>query len=216
ENGARIGVLPRYAEGREIRWFDIEPGMVFHVMNAFEDGDDIVLDACRSAQTTMLQEASDPEKDFARPYRWRLNLVTGAVTEGAFSATRCEFPRINESRLGRNYRYCWASRFADSPLPLFDAFVRFDRDTGREQVYELGPDSYMGEAVFAPRVDAQAEDDGWVIGFVRDEGRGVSECWIMDASDYSCGPVARITIPVRVPYGFHTGWVAADQLAHPR
>lgn len=216
ENGARIGVLSRHAEGSEIRWFDIEPGMVFHVMNAYEQGEEIVLDACRSAHTTMLQKDADPEKDFAFPYQWRLNLKTGEVKEGRFSNVWCEFPRINEAYQGRQYRYCWASRFANSPLPLFDAFIRFDRETGEEQIYELGPDRYMGEAVFAPDPNGTREDDGWVIGFVRDEAKAVSECLIMDASDYSKGPIATITMPVRVPYGFHTGWVGSETLAEQR
>lgn len=213
ENGARIGVLPRHGDGKDIRWFSVSPGMVFHVMNAFEEGDEVVLDACRSDHTTMLQQAAEPDKDQAYPYRWRLNLKTGEVTEGRFSEVRCEFPRINESRMGRPYRYCWASRFANSPLPLFDAFVKFDRELGTEQIYPLGPDRFMGEAIFAPRPGAVAEDDGWVIGYVRDEAQAVSECWILDARDISRGPIARISLPVRVPYGFHAGWVSGHQLA---
>ena len=216
DNGARIGVLPRHGDGSDIRWYDVSPGMVFHVMNAYEEGDEIVLDACRSEQTTMLQEDADPEKDYAYPYRWRLNLKTGDVTEGRFSDIRCEFPRINESKQGRPYRYCWASRFAGSPLPLFDAFVKFDRETGGEQIFELGPDRYMGEAIFAPRPGAEQEDDGWVIGYVRDEAGETSECWIMDAADITKGPIAKITMPVRVPYGFHTGWVDEAVIATQR
>ena len=45
--GARIGVLARHAPGAEIRWFNISPCFVFHVLNAFEDGDSVVLRACR-------------------------------------------------------------------------------------------------------------------------------------------------------------------------
>lgn len=216
ENGARIGILPRHGEGNDIQWFTVEPGMVFHTMNAYEDGDEIVLDACRSLQTTMLQQDSDPDKDFAFPHQWRLNLKTGSVTEQRFSQIKCEFPNINSAYVGKKYRYCWASRFANSHLPLFDAFVKFDRQTGEEFVYELGPDRYMGEAIFAPRQGGATEDDGWVIGFVRDEAKGISECLIMDAADYSKGPVAKITMPVRVPYGFHAGWVGADWLANQK
>ncbi|MCG8670739.1 MAG: carotenoid oxygenase family protein [Pseudomonadales bacterium] len=216
DNGARIGVLPRHADGSEVAWFDVEPGMVFHSMNAYEDGDEIVLDACRSIQTTMLQEDSDPDLDYAFPHQWRLNLKTGEVKETKFSEISCEFPRINENYQGRQYRYCWASRFARTPQPLFNAFVKFDRETGEEWVYELGEGRYMGEAVFAPKEGSDKEDDGWVIGFVRDENKEVSECVIMDASDYTKGPVAVITMPTRVPYGFHAGWVGGAQLAQQR
>ena len=65
-------------------------------------------------------------------------------------------------RIDRSYRYCWASRLADSSLQLFDAFVKFDRAQGTEQVYPLGADKFMGEAIFAPRPGGKQEDDGWV------------------------------------------------------
>src|SRR5207237_8339901 len=45
--GARIGVLERGAPGSTIRWFDVEPCYVFHPLNAFDDGDRVVIDVAR-------------------------------------------------------------------------------------------------------------------------------------------------------------------------
>ncbi|MFT5580178.1 MAG: carotenoid cleavage dioxygenase-like enzyme, partial [Paraglaciecola psychrophila] len=69
---------------------------------------------------------------------------------------------------------------------------------------------YGGEAVFAPRIGAQTEDDGYLVSFVHDEKTDQSECLIIDAQDIAAGPVATIIMPFRVPYGFHAGWVAAS------
>ena len=220
-NGARIGLLDRQQDTHPIQWFDINPGMVFHVMNAYEEGDEVIVEACRSNKTTMLQERMNPEEELAFPHQWRLNLVTGEVKEQRISKTWCEFPRINENKLGRKYRFCWASRFAGTDTPLFDALVRFDRKTNTETVYELGAGRYVGEAVFAPKInpttkEVAAEDSGWIIGFVWDENKQQSECIIMDAQDYTKGPIATLKMPVRVPYGFHTGWVGADLLSKQR
>jgi carotenoid cleavage dioxygenase-like enzyme len=45
--GARIGVLRRDDPHGPVRWFDVEPCYVFHVANAHDDGDDIVLGVVR-------------------------------------------------------------------------------------------------------------------------------------------------------------------------
>lgn len=44
---ARIGVMPRDGDNADVRWFDIEPCYVFHPMNAYDDGNTIVLDVVR-------------------------------------------------------------------------------------------------------------------------------------------------------------------------
>ena len=45
--GARIGVLPLGADGAEVQWAEIEPCYVFHGVNAFRQGSDVVVDVCR-------------------------------------------------------------------------------------------------------------------------------------------------------------------------
>ena len=44
---ARLGVMPRTGTDADVRWYDVEPGYVFHPMNSYEDGDTIVLDVAR-------------------------------------------------------------------------------------------------------------------------------------------------------------------------
>ena len=63
--------------------------------------------------------------------------------------------------------------------------------------------------MFAPRVNASSEDDGYLISFIHDESNNQSECVILDAKNVDAGPVTRIIMPFRVPYGFHSGWVAS-------
>ena len=46
KTGTRIGVLPRDTLGHETKWFDIKPCFVFHVLNAFEVGDEVHLYVC--------------------------------------------------------------------------------------------------------------------------------------------------------------------------
>jgi carotenoid cleavage dioxygenase-like enzyme len=45
--GTRLGVMPRSGGNADVRWFDTDPCYVFHPMNAYDDGDAIVLDVAR-------------------------------------------------------------------------------------------------------------------------------------------------------------------------
>ena len=64
-----------------------------------------------------------------------------------------------------------------------------------------------GEGVFAPAGPAAGEDEGWVLGYVYDAARDGSELVIIDASDFPREPVATVSLPQRVPFGFHGSWI---------
>ncbi|KAL6008031.1 hypothetical protein ACLOJK_033537 [Asimina triloba] len=46
ESYARIGVMPRYGNADSIQWFDLEPHCTFHILNCFEDGNEVVVRGC--------------------------------------------------------------------------------------------------------------------------------------------------------------------------
>ena len=44
---SRFGVMPKVGTSADVQWFDIDPAFVFHVMNAYEQGDEVILDVAR-------------------------------------------------------------------------------------------------------------------------------------------------------------------------
>ena len=149
-----------------------------------------------------------------QPYlhEWRFNLVTGAVRERALDDVMTEFPRMNNAHLGRETRYSYNPHIAEQPTLLFDGFVKYDTTAGSSTADGYGDGRFGGETVFALRTGATAEDDGYVLTFVTEAGTGASEAIIVDAQRVEDGPVARITIPQRVPIGYHAWWVGASDL----
>lgn len=219
DNGARIGVIPRHGKADEMRWFDIDISFVFHTVNAFEDGDEVVLEACRSPKTNVIGAASETESDAGDTpylYEWRLNMKTGEVKERFLDQEYgCEFPRINDNYAGLKHRYAYCARIPKTPVSggMFDGLIKYDRATDTAEHIEFGPGRSGGEAIFAPRAGGTDEDDGWVVCFVWDENTQRSECVVVDARDFAAGPVARVIMPGRVPFGFHAAWVSADGIA---
>lgn len=220
----RFAVVPRrgLAPGEQPRWFEAAPTYVLHWINAYEQGDEIVLDGYFQ-QTPMpkLHPADDPYGPLkklvdvhslqARPHRWRLNLVTGACREERLFEDISEFPSINYAKPGRPYRYSW-SMTSPPGWFVFDGVVRLDLETGAQQRFQYGAGVYASEAPMAPRPGATAEDDGYLMTFVGDVTRDTSECHIFDAAHVDAGPMTRIALPARMSSGTHACWAPASAL----
>lgn len=232
EAGAAIGVLPREGNSRQIRWFPIDPCYVLHAANAYEDGVELVVEACRSKignfPTRDGVRLGTEQERIERLHSWRLNLETGVVSESGVGEHGIDFTRIDDRKLGRRHRFVYATRstppdgavhpnlraFAQKlgTSLLFDGINQYDRRQGSCVTHALGPGRYCsGEAVFAPRPGGTEDNDGWVIAFVHDENEARSECVILDAQNLAGPAVARLLMPARVPYGFHAAWVPVGQ-----
>ena len=223
EKPTRIGVLPRYASGSEVRWFEAEACFMYHTINAWEEagGTRIVLLGCRIADPLARgDEPSIPRIGHLRLeprlHRWTLDLERGTVKEEQLDDLLCEFPRMDNRRLGRRTRYSYHQCFAPASTLLFEGVVKYDVESGARTVHAWPEGSYGGETVFAPRAGGSEEDDGWLITFVVDEHSGASELHVLDARHMEAGPVARVLIPRRVPTGYHAWWVSAEELAGQR
>jgi len=207
---SRFGILPRHGENSQIRWFESPPCFIFHTLNAYEQGDEVVLIACRMNSTNVLVSGDQfryPDADIPCLHRWRFNLSTGAVHEERLDDVPGEFPRINENLGGRKTQYGYVAKQALGPVPLFEGVIKYDFHSGKSQTHKYGQGRYGGEVVFAPRPGGTAEDDGWLVTFVHDEGTGTSELLLLDAQQVTDEPVAQVLIPQRVPYGFHGAWL---------
>ena len=63
-----------------------------------------------------------------------------------------------------------------------------------------------------PAAPGAAEDEGWVVAYVYDAARDGSDLVILDAADFGGHPVATVSLPQRVPFGFHGNWIPDAEL----
>jgi len=219
ERGTRIGVMPRHGRSEDVRWFETDPCYVFHPLNAYDDGDQVVLDVHRYEQLLFMspKAAREPEwrdSQVARLHRFRLDLAGGSVRSDALDDHEGEFPRVDERLVGRKHRFGYFAAVGPEGnptlLPEFTSVAKIDLERGsRVEVRPHGAGNGCGEPVFVPRTAGAAEDDGWVMYLAYDHERNASELVLLDARDFRGEPVARVRLPHRVPYGFHGNWVAA-------
>ncbi len=209
QHGARIGVLPRDGGNDDVTWFELDPFFVFHFLNGHDDGDTVVVDACRAPRMPTAF-GDDVLTEPAQPmlHRWAIDLATGTLTETQLDDRPGDFPRVNMATSGSSNRYGYLAHGPwDTDLVQFNAVVKYDLETGGSEVHHYGTDVEAGEAVFAPDPEGSAEDDGWLLNFVFDRATETSELVIVDARDVTGEPVARVRMPRRVPFGFHGNWM---------
>jgi carotenoid cleavage dioxygenase len=205
--GARIGIMPLGGPVENIRWVEIEPCYVFHELNAFRNGDDVVIDVCRH------ERMMDGERFGAAPlelHRWRVD--TGgqslAWRDEVIEDRMMEFPVHDRRITGRPHRYGWFAKFSDHPDTINPTgILRRDYQSGRIDEWDSGPNRHPGEPFFVP--GGEGEGEGWLITYVYDHAMDSTRLVILDATNVGRGPVAEIEIPRRVPHGFHGVWVPA-------
>ncbi len=219
---SRFALVPRHGTTDDIRWFEASPTFVLHWTNAFEDGDEVVLDGfyqhnptARGADRFGGQHKGFETLDMnvlqARHHRWRFNLVTGETREESLSDRCLEFPMINGRHWGRPYNYAYVARCAQG-LFAFDGLVKQNMSTGAEELLEFDDGVFVSETVMAPRDGSTAEDDGYLVTFTSDIINDESHCWVIDAANVSDGPIAKIQLPERISSGTHSTWVPAGDL----
>nr|UOL49148.1 carotenoid cleavage dioxygenase 4 [Chelidonium majus] len=216
---SRIGVIPRYAKDEsDMKWFDVPGFNIIHAVNAWDEGEDeIVLIAPNILSVEHTLERM--ELIHALMEKVRINLRTGMVSRHPVSARNLDFGVINQNFTGKKNRFVYAG--IGDPMPKISGVVKLDVGDEHEQndctvgCRMFGSGCYGGEPFYVAKepenLDAD-EDDGYVVTYVHDENLGESKFLVMDAKSPTLDVVAAVTLPGRVPYGFHGIFVRESEL----
>lgn len=233
ERESWLGVMPRYGDVSQVRWFEGPKGVFcFHMMNAWEDDQGrIHFDQCLSDSNPFpfIREASGiniPQWELGgRLTRWTVDYHAQAsqIAESVIGPPG-DFPIIPAARQGRPYSHAWMLTmnpemqgppvFAGPVGAMFNMLLRLDMTGGPPQAFALDPAMCFNEPVHVP--SREAGHEGWLVTVV-DRQTGPEDfkhqCWIFNAGDVAAGPVAKIGIPRRLRPQIHGWWVSAEQLA---
>ncbi|MTD55612.1 carotenoid oxygenase family protein [Amycolatopsis pithecellobii] len=215
----RWGVLPRgFDDNTPVTWFETSvAGTVWHVINAWErtgadESEEIVLYGPVFASYPSSVPIHTPLEPAADVKTWTLNLGTGTVTdERLLNDHGYERPSMNLEFTGRENRYAYLlDEHGDGYMGV--GVCKYDLLDEREAAYLHYGGMYGGEALFVPRKDATAEDDGYLVDLLMAEDH--AELVIVDAKDMH--ELARLRLPQRVPFGVHGCWIGTKEVEEIR
>jgi carotenoid cleavage dioxygenase-like enzyme len=212
EKGARF-LLMEKRSGR-VAAFQAEAFFAFHHVNAFEQGDDVVVDVAAYRDDgiidkLLLDELVRPDGGRipqAELRRYRLPQGKSSAEYEVLGDAALELPRIHYRRFnGCDYRFAYGMGIReDRPDDFLDQLVKVDVRERRARVwFEDG--CYPGEPVFIPAPGAAGEDDGVVLSVVLDANRSASFLLILAAGSFE--EVGRAEVPHHIPFGLHGQFV---------
>lgn len=205
DSGAYAGQPPRILPAPE--------GFVFHHLNAWEEGETVVVESIYYNDFPSIGPGQDFRAvDFDQIpegllKRCTLDLVSGSVSSEPLSARCCEFAMVNPRQVGLRARQAWMAvaerETGNDPL---QAIQKLDLESGESRVWSAAPRGFVSEPLMVPRPGATADDDGWVLSVVWNGARCASDLVILDAA--SMAEVAVVELPLALPHGLHGSFVA--------
>lgn len=119
----RFALVPRRGPAEGIRWFDAAPTYVQHWVNAYEEGDEVILDGYfqedplpkpiegMPSGLANMMAIVDFNRVGCRLHRWRFNLADGTTREERLDGRALEFGTYNQRYAGKKYRYAYSCTF---------------------------------------------------------------------------------------------------------
>lgn len=210
ERGTPFYVMNRHT-GELVGRFDADPFFAFHHINAFEQGNELVLDInayddASIVQTYYLNRLADTavQLPFGQFRRYRLPLNGRSRPTYELISDACiELPRFDYGRYNTraDYRYTYAvSINPQQRQGFYNQLVKIDIHTGQSHTW-YAPDCYPGEPIFVGNPQRTTEDDGVILSVVLDAHNGRSFLLILDAHTFT--ERARAEIPHPILFGYH-------------
>jgi carotenoid cleavage dioxygenase-like enzyme len=222
------GFVPRAGDGSDVRWFKGPASVVMHTINAFDEGDKVIVDAPISDGNPFpffpQIDGAPWSPPLARHTLRRLEFNLASAGDGYVERILdptdvVDLARIDDRYLSLPYRYVYSSM--SDPSQLFDtaragpnrvvnSYFRYDLSTGEWRKFFAGDVHNLQEVTFIPRSASAAEGDGWLIGTASNYAELRTELVIVDASEMQ--ELARVILPFRMTPQVHARWYGNTEL----
>jgi carotenoid cleavage dioxygenase len=225
-----VGIMPRDGGVKDLRWFKAPGRGVGHMLNAFSDGDRVVVDTFVSERNQFPFVPNADGAPFDRRAgtplltRWTFDLSSNAegFEEETIFPDFMEMPRTDDRYQMSPYRWGFCAVIdparptatAGTLGPGWNTLVRVDMAGRTLERWWVGEGAAVQEPQFVPRRADAPEGDGWILCVVTRFAAGAysSELVILDAQHLAEGPVATVRLPMRLRGAIHGNWVGREKI----
>jgi carotenoid cleavage dioxygenase len=237
--GARIGLLHKQAhDDKNIAWFNVKPGVVLHIANAYEENDSnnrkkVVVQVLRSEPNESKAYIENYASSFL--YQYELDLPSGSAEEFFLNPNEVvEFPAVREDHTGKPTEAIYCINVASIGGPLethcqpktginIDGITKFDGKGTVVGRYTVPNSRWF--VVSEPTVVAKTSGTNgeYVLLIITNVPPGnwrdihdeqlKSKLLILDGDQLDQGPVWSCELPHHVPYGLHSLYVPWENIA---
>ncbi len=215
ERGSELLVLDRES-GAEVCRVPAGSGYVLHQVNAFEDGDRLVVDLLELEEPVYPDYLPLPDlfADVApaHPVRRVIDLGTGKILERREvpCALAADFPALDPRRWELPADRFWMLAISATGRPgrkFLDRLAAVDFGRGEiADAWQAPAGRYLGgEPIFAP--DPERAESGWILCQELDPAARRAAFLVFDAHDLAAGPLARLPLEGALPPLFHACFV---------
>jgi carotenoid cleavage dioxygenase-like enzyme len=207
--GSAFWIIDRQT-GQVVRRLESDPFFAFHHVNAFERGDEIVLDIDAYPDASILKayyldSLANPttELPFGNLRRYRLPLKGKRADYEIISPSCLELANFDYARfnMSGDYRFVYAASIdPDHRQGFYNQVLKVDLQTRQEWTWKQ-PECYPGEPIFVGRPGRTDEDDGVILSVALNADQGNSFLVVLDARNLE--EIARAEIPQPVLFGYH-------------
>lgn len=203
--------------GKVVKQVQAEAFFAFHHINAFERGNEVVMDVAAYADSSIVQglyvqtmisdvEYSTMTAEYRR-YTIQIDNPSSltSVNYDLTSDDRIILPRINYNHYNaKPYKYAYGVNTSGDRRDFINQLVRVNTALAEVDKRWHVDGHYPSEAVFAPRPGATEEDDGVIMSTIYNSETEKSYLLLLDGQTFDVRATA--DIPIRIPFGFHGRW----------
>jgi all-trans-8'-apo-beta-carotenal 15,15'-oxygenase len=187
---------------------------VFHIVNVFADGDEVVVDVTGYDGPVSFDALMVSRHRPLRPTPTNhVSRVRAAPLAGSrasvqhFEGATGEAPEVAPGLQSEPYSCLWYAALPSSSIDpngyVFTSRMgRLDVTTGAVTTWDAGAGHQLSPPAFAPD-PAGGPEDGWVLAWDLDLAAETTDVVILDAGDLAAGPVARLDLGVYLPAVSH-------------
>ncbi len=225
---AMVHLVPRVGKNKEPISLQIPfDGVIeanLQLINAYEDGNKIILDAIRSDGTKKPAAPATPkawpfvssEADYKSQaadkslWRYEIDVASRSVSKEKLSDAQCYFGTVKPSQSTQKHDQIFMAigGLGEETAPP-QGIASYDCSSGAMDSWLPQAHEFCGEPMFAPK--AGAEDDGYLLTVMFDGKAETSELLVFESSGVSAGPVCRIPLGIGIPHGLHGCFTTAEE-----